>query len=300
MAPREATTSSGAAPPRAPAATAAGIGLRPPHMPEIAADPNALAAGVWLEVHSENFLGDGGPRLAMLDEIRGRHAISCHGVGLSLGSHAGLDAAHLARLKRLFDRVQPALISEHLAWSVIDGAYLNDLLPLPFDEEALGVLARNVDAAQQAFGRRILVENPSTYVTYAASIIPEWEFLARLAEKTQCGLLFDVNNAYVSARNTGGNPQDYVRNVPPSAVVEIHLAGHTIEDSGDNEVLVDTHSRQVGGPVWELYRETIARLGPRPTLIEWDLDLPPLSMLLGEADKAQVILDAAGKPQHAA
>lgn len=298
MAHNQATTSSGVA--RAPGPATAGIGLRPTHMPEIAADPNSLPPGLWLEVHSENFLSAGGPRLAMLDDIRARHAISCHGVGLSLGSHAGLDKAHLDRLKRLFDRVQPALISEHLAWSVIDGAYLNDLLPLPFDEEAFATVAKNVDTAQQVFGRQILVENPSSYVSYASSVIPEWEFLSRLVDKTGCGLLFDVNNAYVSARNTDGNAQDYVRNVPARAIAEIHLAGHTVEDSGDNEVLVDTHSRQVGSPVWELYRETIARLGPKPTLIEWDLDLPPLSMLIEEANKAQAILDTARKPQHAA
>ena len=267
-------------------------------MPEVAAGATAPGTeppvAAWFEIHSENFLSAGGPRLAMLDMIAGRSPISCHGVGLSLGSHGGLDGAHLKRLAALFDRVRPALISEHLSWSVIDGVYLNDLLPLPTTVEVFEIVAANIDRAQQAFGRQILVENPSTYATFTASTMPEWEFLAGLSARTGCGLLLDVNNVYVSARNTGTDPRVYLNNVPAAAVGEIHLAGHTLEGAGELEVLVDTHSRVVADAVWELYRETIARLGPRPTLIEWDLDLPPLATLIDEARKAQAILDAAG------
>ena len=260
-------------------------------MPEIAALDRPAAP--WLEIHSENFLAAGGPRLALLDEIAARHPISCHGVGLSLGAHGGVDRLHLNRLIRLFERVKPALISEHLSWSTIDGVYLNDLLPLPYTDEALHVVATNIDIAQQAFGRRILVENPSAYLSFPSTTMAEVEFLGRLVERTGCGLLLDVNNVYVSARNNGGDAAAYLVAVPAEAVGEIHLAGHTIEDEGDAEVLVDTHSRTVCDAVWQLYAGVVSRIGPKPTLIEWDLDLPPLETLLSEAAKAEQILTAA-------
>lgn len=250
---------------------------------------DARPRAAWLEIHSETFLNAGGARSAMLDDVARRYPISCHGVGLSLGSAQGLDAAHLQRLARLFDRVKPGLVSEHLAWSVVDGTYLNDLLPLPYTHETLDVVASNVARAQDAFGRKILVENPSTYVAFAASTMSEWDFLGALCAKTGCGLLLDINNIYVSGANAGFDPQHYLARVPMEAVGEIHLAGHTIED----DVHIDTHSKPVCDPVWALYRAVITRAGAVPTLIEWDLDLPPFEDLQKEAARAQEILDHA-------
>jgi uncharacterized protein (UPF0276 family) len=270
----------------------AGIGLRHPHDAILAAEPQgAPLRAAWLEVHSENYLCDGGPRLAMLEEIRARYPLSCHGVGLSLGSAEGLDQNHLARLKNLFARVEPALVSEHLSWSVHDGVYLNDLLPLPYTEESLAVVTRNVHAAQDAFGRRILVENPSRYVSFKESAMPEAEFLAQLVANTGCGLLLDVNNVYVSSVNTGGDPEDFIRALPAPSIGEIHLAGHSIAGEGETSVLVDTHSAPVCEAVWELYRLTLATIGPRPTLVEWDRDLPALEVLSAEAGRAQQFLE---------
>lgn len=256
---------------------------------------NAALTAAWVEVHSENFLCDGGPRLAMLDAIAARYPISCHGVGLSLGSAEGLDHAHIARLKRLFDRVKPRMVSEHLSWSVTGGAYLNDLLPLPYTENALTVVCGSVDAAQQAFGRRILVENPSSYLQFSDSTISEPVFLALLVERTGCGLLLDVNNVYVSAENNDFDPVEYLRAIPAAAVGEIHLAGHTETGAGATRVLIDTHSARVGDPVWDLYADVVHRIGPRPTLIEWDQDIPEISVLLREATAAQNILDGAAR-----
>ena len=272
---------------------AAGIGLRTPHMAAFTGEePGALIAP-WVEVHSENFLCDGGPRLAMLEAVAARYPLSCHGVGLSLGSADGLDPAHLARLKRLFDRVKPNLISEHLSWSVADGIYLNDLLPLPYTEAALAVVCRNIDAAQNAFGQRVLMENPSGYLQFAASTMSEPEFLDRIVDRTGCGLLLDVNNVYVSAMNNGFDASAYLSAVPSEAVGEIHLAGHTEIGTGETRVLVDTHGARVADPVWDLYASVIRRIGARPTLIEWDRDVPELSVLLREAATAQAILDDA-------
>jgi uncharacterized protein (UPF0276 family) len=270
----------------------AGIGLRHPHDAILAAEPQgAPLRAAWLEVHSENYLCDGGPRLAMLEEIRARYPLSCHGVGLSLGSAEGLDQNHLARLKNLFARVEPALVSEHLSWSVHDGVYLNDLLPLPYTEESLAVVTRNVHAAQDAFGRRILVENPSRYVSFKESAMPEAEFLTQLVANTGCGLLLDVNNVYVSCVNTDGDPEDFIRALPAPSIGEIHLAGHSIAGEGETSVLVDTHSAPVCEAVWELYRLTLATIGPRPTLVEWDRDLPALEVLSAEAGRAQQFLE---------
>ncbi len=271
---------------------AAGIGLRHPHLALFAAEASdAPLRAPWLEIHSENFLCDGGPRLAMLDAIAARYLISCHGVGLSLGSAEGLDPEHLRRLKTLFDRTQPKLISEHLAWSVTDGTYLNDLLPLPYNDETLNTVARNVETAQSTFGQKILIENPSAYISFPASTMSEPEFLAHLVARTGCGLLLDVNNVYVSAHNNGIDAQDYLNTIPGDAVGEIHLAGHSVAAHGNDPFLIDTHSAKVCDDVWGLYAQTIARIGPRPTLIEWDLEIPELHILLGEAAKAQNLLD---------
>lgn len=275
---------------------AAGIGLRHPHDIVLARE----AAGApqitpWVEVHSENFLCDGGPRLAMLAAVRGRYPVSCHGVGLSLGSADGLDAAHLKRLRHLFDWVKPGLVSEHLSWSVNGGVYLNDLLPLPYTAECAAVLARNIAQAQDALGRPLLVENPSRYLSFRDSPMPEAVFLAQLVHDTGCGLLLDVNNIYVSCVNTGGDALEFIRTLPAEAIGEIHLAGHTVEGSGDARVLIDTHDAKVCDEVWALYRAAIAHLGPRPTLIEWDRDLPEIEVLLAEAARAEAILAEAAE-----
>ncbi|MEI8393920.1 MAG: DUF692 domain-containing protein [Rhodospirillaceae bacterium] len=258
----------------------AGVGLREPHMNDFFA--GGLPAA-WVEVHSENYLVPGGPRLANLERVRRERSISCHGVGLSLGSAEGLDRAHLARLRALFDRIEPALVSEHLSWSVVDGVYLNDLLPLAYTEEALELARRNIEWAQEAFGRTLLIENPSRYIAFADSPIPEPEFLAELARRTGCGLLLDVNNVYVSSRNLGFDPQRYLDAIPAERVGQYHLAGHAEVEIGTERVLIDDHGSRVCAEVWALFEYTLARIGPRPTLIEWDTNLPELSVLLDEA-----------------
>src|SRR5437879_4267503 len=271
-----------------------GIGLRAPHVAEILATRPGIA---WLEVHAENYMG-GGPAVRSLERLRADYPLSVHGVGLSLGSAEGLDAAHLERLARLVERLQPALISEHLSWSVTGGAYLNHLLPLPYTEEALDVVCRNVTRAQERLGRRLLVENPSGYLRFRHSTIPEVEFLNALARRTGCGLLCDVNNLYVTCANLGGDAAAWLDVLDPSAVGEIHLAGHAVHDvdGGDAArptILIDDHGSPVADPVWRLFEGALGRFGTIPTLIEWDTDVPPLEVLLAEAAKAQRRLDTA-------
>lgn len=268
----------------------AGIGLRHPHVPDFLDSSPKIG---WLEVHSENYLAEGGPRLKALEAIRLDYPLSCHGVGLSLGSQEGIDAAHLARLKAMFARFQPEFVSEHVSWSVTGGIYLNDLLPLPYTEESLSVVCRNVERAQNAFRRQILVENPSTYVAFATSTIPEWEFMAEIAKRTGCGILLDVNNIHVSAVNHGFDPNRYVDAVPGAAVQEIHLAGHAVRNLDGATLLIDDHGSAVDEAVWRLFERAVRRIGPRPTLVEWDTRIPPLSTLLGEAERADRILDLA-------
>jgi uncharacterized protein (UPF0276 family) len=269
-------------------------------MAAIAAEvPSAPLSAPWLEIHSENFLCDGGPRLALLDIVATRYPMSCHGVGLSLGSAEGLDAAHLARLARLFERIKPRLVSEHLSWSVVGESYLNDLLPLPYTPATLDTLCRNVDRAQNFLGRSIAIENPSSYLRFAASTIPEPEFLNALVARTGCALILDVNNVYVTCANIGGDPRDYIAQIESRAVAEIHLAGHTRGGSAADPVLVDSHSARVCDDVWELYRDSICRIGPRPTLIEWDDEIPPLAVLLEEAGRAEAIMTRAAMPHVA-
>ena len=277
------STPAGALPPRA------GIGLRHRHVADFLSGRPAAA---WLEVHSENYLVAGGPRLAQLERIRADYPLSCHGVGLSLGSAEGLDAGHLAALRALYDRFQPALVSDHLSWSVAAGRYAADLLPLPLTEAALAVVARNVAHAQEALGRRLAVENPSGYLAFAASDVPEAEFLAELVARTGCALLLDVNNLYVCQHNLGLDPAAWLARIPGAAVAEIHLAGHARIDVQGRELLIDDHGSRVAEPVWHLYRQALCRCGPRPTLIEWDTALPPLGVLLEEAERAQGCLDA--------
>lgn len=269
----------------------AGIGLRQPHLDAILTERPAIA---WVEVHSETYLlPPGAPRLAALEAIRRDHPVSCHGVGLSLGSAEGLDPGHLQALRRLHDRIEPGLVSEHVAWSVVDGVYLNDLLPLPYTEEALQVLCRNIDHAQTAFGRRILVENPSTYLRFAATDRTEWDFLTEVVRRTGCGLLLDVNNIHVSAANNGFDAGTYLDAVPLDAVGEIHLAGHLAQLVDGRTLLLDDHGGPVDAAVWALFRMAITRTGPVPVLIEWDTRIPALPVLLAEAAKAQMALDGA-------
>jgi len=262
----------------------AGIGLRAPHVARVRAERPAIG---WLEVHSENYFVDGGPAIAALEAIRRDYPVSLHGVGLSLGSADALDAGHLARLRHLVSRIDPGAVSEHLCWSHVDGRHLNELLPLPFTEEALALVCERVDAVQSALRRALLVENVSAYVRFDDDAMSEWEFVAAVARRTGCKLLFDVNNVYVNAFNHGFDANAFLAAIPGDAVAEIHLAG--FDESGS--CLIDTHGARVAPPVWELYRAAIARFGPKPTLIEWDTDIPSLEVLLDEAALAQTILE---------
>jgi hypothetical protein len=275
----------------------AGIGLRHPHIQAFLQSPPAIG---WIEIHSENYLAGGGLRLSSLERIRRDFPVSCHGVGLSLGSAEGLDREHLAALGRLFARVEPGLVSEHISWSIAGGVYYNDLLPLPLTEEALDVFCRNVDEAQTAFGRRILVENPSTYLDFAESRIPEPEFIAEIVRRTDCGLLLDVNNIHVSAHNRGFDALQYLAGLPAAAVGEIHIAGHATRTMGGETVLIDDHGSQVKPTVWRLLEAALARTGPVPVLVEWDTDIPALPVLLGEAKSADAALARARRHAHAA
>jgi uncharacterized protein (UPF0276 family) len=245
----------------------------------------------FVEVHSENYFGDGGAPLHYLEQARVHYPLSLHGVGLSLGSTDALNRTHVAKLQRLIERFEPALVSDHLCWCSVDGTYLNDLLPLPYTEEALDHFVAHVAEAQELLGRQLLIENPSSYLTYRHSTIPEPEFLAETARRSGCGLLLDVNNVYVSSRNHGWDAAAYIDAMPTQAVQEIHLAGYTVNSSTDGEILIDSHNAHVHEPVWKLYRYTIARLGRRPTLIEWDTDLPALDVLVDEARLADAIME---------
>lgn len=272
-----------------PVPVAAGIGLREPHREAFVAVGSPIP---WVEIHPENYLVPGGPRLAGILRVRRDRPVSCHGVGLSLGSAGRPDPDHLMRLRALYDRLEPGLISEHLSWSVTDATYLNDLLPLPYTEDSLERVRRNIDHAQDVFGRRILVENPAACIAFADSTIPEAEFLAELAARTGCGLLLDINNLYVSSVNLGFDRSAWLDAIPADAVGELHLAGHARMTIGGEELLVDDHGSAVGAAVMALYADVLERIGPRPVLIEWDNDLPPLDGLLEEAGRAQRLLDA--------
>ena len=268
----------------------AGIGLRFRHHQAVLDTRPDVA---WMEVHTENYMGGGSP-IHCLEAIRRDIPISLHGVGLSLGSAEGLDPVHLDRIRQVAERIEPDLMSEHIAWSVSGGTYLADLLPLPMTEEALAVVCRHVDQVQSTLGRRILVENPSTYVQFRHSTIPEWEFMATVAARTGCGILCDVNNIYVSAKNHGWDPSIYLAALPPDAIGEIHLAGHSLRQLADGgELRIDDHSSPVIGEVWSLYEDALRRFGPVPTLIEWDQNVPELDVLVDEAHHADALIDAA-------
>ncbi len=274
--------------PRAPDPRQAGIGLRTPHFEALAGRRQPVS---FLEVHSENFFADGGPAIAWLERFREDYAVSLHGVALSLGSVDRLDPAHLDRLKRLAARIEPALVSEHLCWSRVGDRHLGELLPLPYTEESLAVVCARVDEAQEALGRRLLVENVSAYVRYRESTIPEGEFVAAVARRTGCGVLLDVNNAYVNARNHGTDARAFLSSIDPASVGEIHLAGPELTEDG----LIDSHGTPVLPEVWTLYEETIARLGPVPTLVEWDTNIPALEVLVAEAAKATAVITREGE-----
>jgi uncharacterized protein len=259
-----------------------GIGLRAPHMEAVLTCRPDVA---WFEVHPENYMHDP-MALAALERVRSHYPLSLHGVALSLGSAGPLHRHHLKRLKGLVDRLDPLLVSEHMAWSVSDDAHFNDLLPLPCTEEALDTMAAHVTEVQDVLGRRILVENPSGYLRFRHSTMGEAIFLAELVRRTGCGLLCDVNNIYVSAHNIRTDPIEYLDLLPPTAIGEIHLAGHAINIADNRAVLIDDHASRVCDGVWALYRQALIRFGRQPTLIEWDADLPPLDTLLSEAAKA--------------
>lgn len=262
----------------------AGIGLRTPHYLEVIDTRPDVA---WFEVHSENFFADGGKPHEILEQVRAHYPLSLHGVGLSLGSTDPLNIWHLNKLKGLIDRYEPGLISEHLCWCSVDDRYLNDLLPLPYTREALHHVVQRIEQVQEYLGRQILIENLSSYLQFNDSSMPEWEFLSAVAKTSGCGILLDVNNIYVNASNHDFDPLVYLDAIPVVAVKEMHLAGH----SSEGDCLIDTHSKPVTDAVWQLYARAVARFGCVPTLIEWDLDIPALSVLMDEAYRAQQIME---------
>jgi uncharacterized protein (UPF0276 family) len=280
-----------------PIPTAAGIGLRFQHHRAILDERPRIG---WLEIHAENYMGGGRP-LEYLTALRSDYPVSLHGVGLSLGSADGLDRAHLDRTRALVERIEPGLVSEHLSWSISGGAYLADLLPLPMTEEALALVCGHVDEVQDRLGRNVLVENPSSYLRYRHSTIPEWEFLAAVARRTGCGLLCDVNNIHVSAGNHGFDAAAYLGGLPADRIGEIHLAGHSVKTLESGRLLrIDDHGSPVPPEVWALYEAALARFGRVPTLVEWDTNVPPLKVLLDEAAAADRRLAATADAADAA
>ncbi len=266
----------------------AGIGLKPCHFADI---HDGVSQAAWFEVHAENYFMAGGPPHRHLTAIRARQPLSIHGVGLSLGGLRRPDRDHLTRLRDLVRRYEPGLVSEHLAWCELDGAYFNDLLPVPYDEATLSRVADHVCETQEVLGRAILIENPSRYVGLQGTL-SEGAFLAELCRRTGCGLLLDVNNVYVSARNMGQDPRAALRTMPFEHAAQIHLAGHFVSVSPAGEFRIDDHGSPVCDDVWSLYAETLDATGPLPTLIEWDNAVPSLARLLAEASRAQAYLDS--------
>ena len=261
-----------------------GIGLKAPHHREILERVPALA---FVEVHSENYFAPAAA--APLERVRRDYPVSLHGVGLSLGSADALDDRHLGKLAALARRIDPAFVSEHLCWTSIDGRHANELLPMPFTRQAAAHIASRIGEAQERLGRRLVVENVSSYSALGESEMPEWEFVSEVARRCGCALLLDVNNIWVNARNFGFDPRRYLAGIDPGAVAQFHLGGHERRGS----LLVDTHGSRVADEVWSLFREAVARIGARPTLIEWDTDLPSLDVLLDEARAARDIVEGA-------
>jgi hypothetical protein len=269
---------------------AAGIGLRAPHMAEF--DRRRPAAGI-LEIHAENYLAPS-PLLAKIEGLRADYALSIHAVGLSLGSAGGLDENHLDRLTCLVERLQPELLSDHLSWSTAGGRYLNDLLPLPYTEEALDVVVRNIGRLQEKLRRQVSIENPSCYLRFSHSTLSEPEFLGEVARRSGCGLLLDANNIHVTAHNLRLDPQAWLAHLRAEAITEYHLAGHAVNDADGEPILIDDHGSRVGDSVWTLFDEIVQRFGPRPTVVEWDTDIPALAVLLDEAAHADRVLAGGG------
>ncbi|MCF6320229.1 MAG: DUF692 domain-containing protein [Rhizobiaceae bacterium] len=273
----------------------AGVGLKPEHIARILQENAPIG---FFEVHAENYMGAGGMPHAQLTAIRENYPLSVHGVGMSIGGEQPLDRDHLARFKAVVDRYQPGMVSEHLAWSTHDDVFYNDLLPAPYTDETLQRVCEHVDEMQEYLGRQILIENPSTYVAFAQSTWLEFDFMAAIAERTGCGLLFDVNNVFVSATNHGYSPQEYIRAYPLNKVRELHLAGHAHDkDDHQRPLLIDAHDREICDDVWELYKLTLSLTGPLPSLIEWDADIPDWPVLAAEAARADKYL---GRNLHTA
>ena len=282
----------------------AGIGLRAEHFEDVLEKRPDVG---WFEAHSENYFGisdssllgrGGGKPLEYLERVRQLYPISLHGVGLSLGTTDPLNLDHLAKLKQLIHHVQPGLVSEHLSWGSIHGQYFNDLLPMPYTEEALHHMVQRVDQVQDFLGMQILIENVSSYLEYKASTIPEWEFISALSQRTGCGILLDVNNIFVNAMNHGFDSWQFIQSVPADAVKEIHLAGHTVKDVDGNVIYLDTHDQLVCDAVWDLYRKSVERFGNVPALIEWDRNLPVLDVLVAEVERADNIRQSVMVERH--
>jgi uncharacterized protein (UPF0276 family) len=266
----------------------AGVGLRAQHHLQLLEERPAVE---WLEVHGENYFGRDSAHRRVLDKIRVHYLLSVHGVGLSLGSTDPLRVDHLSELAELVRDVEPVFVSEHLAWSSIDGRFTNDLLPLPYTEEALHHVADRVCQVQECLKRQILIENVSSYLRFTCSQVPEWEFLTALVHRSGCGILLDVNNLYLSAMNHGFDARTYLDGIPMRAVQELHLAGHVINRIGQHSMRIDSHGTHVSEAVWDLYRSAVRRFGSRPALIEWDTDIPALEVLIAEADKADRVAE---------
>ncbi|CAH0534726.1 hypothetical protein VST7929_02676 [Vibrio stylophorae] len=261
-----------------------GIGLRAPHLQHVLTTRPPVA---WFEVHSENYFGGYNAQREMLQQIAKDYPISCHGIGLSLGSSDAINTKHLAQLRHLVDLINPVFVSDHLSWSSIDGEYFNDLLPIPYTLEALAIISDNIAQVQDTLGRPLLIENPSSYLAFSHSQMPEWEFLMQLQSRTQCRLLLDLNNVHVSAFNHQFDVSDYLSNIDPQVVDEIHLAGFCKKELEQGEIWIDTHSRPVSDEVWVLYQQWINQHGPCPTLIEWDMEIPAFAVLEQEVQRAK-------------
>src|SRR5262245_56962222 len=281
-----------------PMPTLSGAGLRLPHLADVVATRPSAA---WFEIHPENFLAN--PHAAeLLVDIACDYSISVHSVGVSIGSASGVDRPHLARVRALVDMIDPTLVSGHLAWSTHAGEYLNDLLPLPYTSETLRIVSAHVDEVQDALGRQYLVENPSSYVGFNTSTMTEVEFLSELVQRTGCAILCDVSNIYLSAHNLGFDRDRYISELPADAITELHLGGFTLEpEEGGGEVLIDTHGSRIAEPVWSFYARALERFGRKPTLIEWDNDVPTIDVILAEAARADAVSQSAftPSPHHA-
>lgn len=274
-----------------------GIGLRYPHLKQFVAEKPDIG---WVEVHSENFYSLGGPDFDYLVKVREDYPVSLHGIGMSLGSYDGIDEGHLDKVIKLVNIIDPFLVSDHLSWNSVSGKFLPDLLPTPFNDEALEVFIRNISIVQERLGRELLLENPSTYFEFIESTMSEYEFLNILTKKTGAKIILDINNIYISGLNNGWSPIEYIENIDKSIVKEIHLSGHFVKELPNNKKLyIDSHNDYVCDEVWKLYGQAIRKFGSIPTLVEWDVDIPELSVLLDESNKAKEYLNTHFEKQYA-